>query len=484
MHKKVKSSYFLIIPFILFYSCQTEKISKQIPAASNGILDLTEWNFDEDGPVYLKGEWEFYINQLLSPAELNNNRNLQKTYLVAPGSWNKIIDKSGQPSSLWCGTYRLFVNINQGRELHALYLNYILSASRVFVDGKELCSAGLVSQQREKTRPVLKVQKRAFACSADQIEIVIQVSNFHHRNGGLVTPLLLGRDDQLTALHEKNLFIDTLFFGSIFFMGLYYFFIFFMRKKDKSSLFFSGICIFFSLRIALVGEKIITQVFPRINAILLLKLEYSAVMMVLIFFNILYNSFYPAKYSTYLVKAMNIIYSIFIIIYIVTPPIFFTKWVVLLQLSIIMTCVYVNYEIIKAIIIKKEIESFILLIGAIIAFIFVLIDIYYTYNPISTRANSTIGLFIYFFLQGIHISGRFSKVFKKAEYLSQNLKIEVEKKTNQLKTQFERQKRFYINFAHETKTPLTLISNYMDSFLKEVQANRKLQVVKKNKNDS
>ena len=37
------------------------------PFAVNGVLDLTQWDFDRDGAVSLDGEWDFYWQQLLVP---------------------------------------------------------------------------------------------------------------------------------------------------------------------------------------------------------------------------------------------------------------------------------------------------------------------------------------------------------------------------------------------------------------------------------
>lgn len=31
----------------------------------NGMMDLTAWEFEEDGSVRLDGQWEFYKDQLL-----------------------------------------------------------------------------------------------------------------------------------------------------------------------------------------------------------------------------------------------------------------------------------------------------------------------------------------------------------------------------------------------------------------------------------
>ena len=39
----------------------------QPPVVEQGVLDLSRWRLNRDGPVKLDGQWEFYWNQLLAP---------------------------------------------------------------------------------------------------------------------------------------------------------------------------------------------------------------------------------------------------------------------------------------------------------------------------------------------------------------------------------------------------------------------------------
>ena len=41
----------------------------QPPVVERGLLDLSGWKLDKDGPVKLDGPWEFYWNQLLAPED-------------------------------------------------------------------------------------------------------------------------------------------------------------------------------------------------------------------------------------------------------------------------------------------------------------------------------------------------------------------------------------------------------------------------------
>ena len=62
---------FLVLLWAGFFlaSCQPSTSGKKPPQAVDGVLDLSAWDFEKDGLVKLDGEWEFYWEQLLEPAE-------------------------------------------------------------------------------------------------------------------------------------------------------------------------------------------------------------------------------------------------------------------------------------------------------------------------------------------------------------------------------------------------------------------------------
>ena len=62
----------LLTLLILIYPSTTvrgDSKAKSAPVAMDGVLDLSEWDFVEDGPVELRGEWRFVWQELVQPAE-------------------------------------------------------------------------------------------------------------------------------------------------------------------------------------------------------------------------------------------------------------------------------------------------------------------------------------------------------------------------------------------------------------------------------
>jgi len=60
------------------------------------------------------------------------------------------------------------------------------------------------------------------------------------------------------------------------------------------------------------------------------------------------------------------------------------------------------------------------------------------------------------------------------------LQREVDKRIRELEKINEQRTNTFVNLAHETKTPLTLINNYLEEYINTNGSSEELSVVKKN----
>lgn len=75
---------FLIAGSISLYIIRTDRnINKE---AIDGVLDISNWNFEKNGIVSLKGEWIFEWNEFISPNQ-TFDKHKAKTIKV-PSAWN------------------------------------------------------------------------------------------------------------------------------------------------------------------------------------------------------------------------------------------------------------------------------------------------------------------------------------------------------------------------------------------------------------
>ncbi|MDB5256862.1 MAG: hypothetical protein JWM14_1557, partial [Chitinophagaceae bacterium] len=69
---------------------------------------------------------------------------------------------------------------------------------------------------------------------------------------------------------------------------------------------------------------------------------------------------------------------------------------------------------------------------------------------------------------------------KRLQELNESLKLKVKERTKELELANEQKTNTFINLAHETKTPLTLINNYLSDYIEKYGQNKEINTVKYN----
>ena len=78
---------FLIL--ILLSSCNFNEREILKPLAVGGVLDLSEWDFNINGPVRLDGQWEFRWQKQILPENPRQDKNPDRqSFINVPGAWN------------------------------------------------------------------------------------------------------------------------------------------------------------------------------------------------------------------------------------------------------------------------------------------------------------------------------------------------------------------------------------------------------------
>src|SRR5687768_14431154 len=82
--KRIILLFLLSLFLVICAGCQG---STKHPHVNSGVIDLSNRDFERDGPVSLNGEWEFYPNELVTPANLAW-RTKPPDFIKVPGPWN------------------------------------------------------------------------------------------------------------------------------------------------------------------------------------------------------------------------------------------------------------------------------------------------------------------------------------------------------------------------------------------------------------
>ncbi|WP_338120669.1 hypothetical protein [Aneurinibacillus aneurinilyticus] len=82
------------------------------PRATQGVLDMRGWNFENSSSIPLNGEWEFYPEAFISHKDIMRSIVAQPHYVQVPGDWRNALSKESD-SSFGYGTYRLRILVDQ-----------------------------------------------------------------------------------------------------------------------------------------------------------------------------------------------------------------------------------------------------------------------------------------------------------------------------------------------------------------------------------
>ena len=423
----------LIIAYLIFFSaCLNDSPRRIPPRAVKGVLDLTDWDFKNDGPVDLNGEWEFYWQQHLVPEDFTQKTPSRKTgFIKVPGYWKGHELEGKKLPGIGYATYHLKVVLNTQKESLALRTVEISNAYNFFVNGQKVASLGQAGIDLETTVPQQFPQIFDFEPYSNQLEIIIQVSNFHHRRGGVWEVIQLGREKDIRYAQEKRLGFDLFLFGSIFLMALYHLGLFIVRKKDRSPLYFSVFCFLIAMRLLTTGERYLILLFPEVSWELMFKLEYLSFYLAVPAIVLFMKSIFPA-FSMRFLRLIQFLGLGFTCVVLFTPARLFSHTLNIYEVITIVTLIYGLY-IVFTYLVHKNIEALILLIGFIILAITTINDMLHVERIIQTGLFAPFGFFIFILSQAFLLSFRFSTALTTVETQQKELRDTLESYKTEIK---------------------------------------------------
>ncbi len=305
------------------------------PKARQGVLDLTQWNFVDNGPVNLAGEWEIYWGQLLMPEVFNSPaRGIKPSYATLPGLW-KWHEIDGQtPPARGFTTYRLTVRMNPTDTPMALTVNRPLSVCKVWINGKPLLDTGRVGIDRNSETPRDHRAFQYFRLPRTEMTVVLQVSNFHNIQGGMIDPIRFGSEHQLQQSFHQKLIITTFLGGVLLIMGIFHLTLYTMHQLESANLYFGLYCILDSV-VTLAGETgtcVLSELIPDLPWHLTIDMALmprAACIPLLVMF---YHALFPYRYSGIIERCYQAVGGIFLSYLCLTPPNAFDKVTLLFML--------------------------------------------------------------------------------------------------------------------------------------------------------
>ncbi len=450
------------------------------PEAKNGVIDLSGIDFNNEKKINLSGEWEFYWKQLYTPLDFENELIANKEFNIVPLDW----DKYDGSKHFGYATYRLKIITKKNNDSYGLKLPVIFTSYNIWIDDKKIISNGIVGNSKNSSKPRESHEEIYFNIYKDFFYLTIQVGNYSDIANGICFPITLGSAKQIKKKTERTKMVEGMILGVILIMALYHLGLFLQRRNNKSTLYFSLFCFCLALRVILVGEHYFSDLFPDVNYQFQKKLEFLGGYLGLFTFSLFFHSEFYKEVNKIIItclKTINLLFSAFVIF---LPISIYARSLFSFQIFVVVSALY-YLGILSVGIYNNNKKAKIFGFGLLLLFSAFLMEFMHVSFRINGFYFMPVGVCLFIFAQAFMLSISFSDSFKEKEKLAKKLKnsnnileSKVKARTLELEKANNAKTDFFVNIAHETRTPLTLISNYIDQISEKHPTDKKIDIVK------
>lgn len=403
MYKKIFfciTIFFAIIPLFIFISCN-QKQTFYKPKAIQGVLDLRNCDEFTNQVISLDGDWEFYWNLLIEPSQFT--KDMQPfTYIEVPKAWNKQGNFRYSFPVFGYATYRLHILHNPKcvGQIKTLLMPYVHSAYTIWVNGKIISQNGKVGTSKATMIPFQLPVITQFVIDSPNTEIVLQISNFQQRTGGILRSIKYGNYDIINKKYELDLLITLFVTAALFIIFLYHIGLFVVNKGYKPNLYFALFCAIIGFRLLLTDEKLFVKSIPWLPWDVYLRMEYTTILLSIIFFSHFIDSLYQKMVNSIILRISDIYFSLFFIFVLIVPISYASYGLIFIQVGLIVVSLYLIFIMIKAISTKTK-NYFLYISGIVVMFLTLVNDILYTQQLIHSIYLFEIGLLVFAFTQSL-----------------------------------------------------------------------------------
>jgi signal transduction histidine kinase len=493
----------LIFLFILLHAPFSFAAVKE-PVAVRGVIDLKE-TAGKEFLVRLQGRWEFYWEKMLHPQDFIDHPETKPDYYGrVPSYWTDYPADSIKTTGMGFATYRLVVLLPAGyRNSLGFDVPVFDSSYEIFINGKSMGGNGTPGKTENETRPWYERLFFRFNPTTDSVEIVINVSNFHHRRGGFWLPMRIGTFNEVQKSYAFTWARDWATISYLLGFSLLFFFFFIIYTKDSLMGFFSLATTGLALRPLFTSSFLIHNIM-KISWVWIVRWEYLGLYLILTGWYWFAVTLYPAKPFKIITWIITGLFTVASILTMFLPVRIFSYMTFVIYPLLIVLIIYSITRSIKGILKKNRIDY-------IYFFAFVILSLAAIHDVrISMGKPALFSIYIltyilvlFVFIQAVLLLYKWVKAYsekeklhEELEFLNRNLGILVAERTQEInarKEEIENQNikialqnrqlsetiqlknKIFSVIAHDLRSPVVNIL-YMLNLLKEDEYKEKYDV--------
>lgn len=427
-----------VVTLVAFFTCTTTFAERPVRAVG-GTLDLR--NKDLSSIQALEGQWKFYWNRLLAPADKPATEDAE--IVEFPFLWHGHLLRGKELPSYGYATYRLSVLLPKSSRPISMVVPEVYSAYRLYFNNVQVAENGKVATSEKDFIPYWQTQVVHIPANTDTLQVTLQIANFVHSKAGISNNLEIATTDVVKLRELRFMAIDLLLTGCLLMSGLYFLGLFIMGNRDKAILMFALYSFLFSYRVLGIGDYTLHSLMPGIDWYITVRLEYMTLFAGIGIFALYTCYLYPEASNQKLVRVIYLLCFAFALFALFFPPIYFTRLINPFLLLMVFCLIYVPYIYAKAYVRKLPGSLYALLSTFAIIAVFTISLLHYWGVAPRLQLLNFLCYVTFFFLQSLVLAHRVSFELKKA-------RVEAEQGLTS-KTEF------LSTMSHEIRTPLNSV---------------------------
>ncbi|MFW7381559.1 MAG: 7TM diverse intracellular signaling domain-containing protein [Oligoflexus sp.] len=311
--------------------------------APEAIINITSGH--EEKYHFLTGPWEVFLYQGEENTLAHDSPSIpsldQKNWsypkiIELPTTFRKLTGNRGSGNLI----LRSRLQFSQHMEGMELQIPTALSAIRVWANEKLIYEQGKIAYGKNYEKAV-RTYGSVPLPAAQAIDLVLQISNYHHRNGGLRTPLAVGSRATILKADRRMLIATAFVTGSLFIVAFYHLALFTFRREEHAQLFLALICLGIAIRSLHAGNpRIAFELFGPLDFIRSFRIEYFTFVGSVVAFNWYYAFTFPGRLPTWVRWGSTAVCVTYMMIICVTDVIVFSGLLPYFQIFIIFLMSY------------------------------------------------------------------------------------------------------------------------------------------------
>lgn len=433
-------------------------------------LDLRDKSWGQGDEFKLDGLWHAYWGHFLTPDEIKhtdvkpilfpvpgvwsdqpNKKNRYTTYQFVPDeniSKEVIENQQAILPALGFMTYHAKVKIPESIGPVYLYIPDMPSAYKLFVNGTKVSSNGKTGFFQNTEIPgflpkVVKLDHQG------ELDIVIHLSNFHYREGGIWFSLRVTDESGFFNLAQRPIISAVFFAGILIAIGLYNFSFFAFRSREVAALYFGLLCVVVGIRRLLIDERVL-YLFDWFSWASLQRIEHLCFYVSLPLFMGYFTALYKKHIPNNTPKIIWVLVSPFVLICLAFSNRIYTELNVAFQVLVLIA---ISFSLLMYIKVIREKGNNVKVFGISLCVLMLTLihDVLKANGLVGTNVNiAHFGVLAFVISQSIALQRTYLKSLDLVEAMSRQLKT----RNKELLEMDAFKDEFLATTSHELRTPL------------------------------